>query len=117
MATRFTERSGTVRHRCARVRMWRPNEVTAMFRRLMMIWLALGATVFAQQNPARQPPAPQNADWTRPFPPFHIIGNIYWVGSYDLSTYLITTPQGNILINTGVGDTAQQIKRASNSSA
>ena len=44
--------------------------------------------------------------WTRPFPPFKIIGNIYWVGSYDLSTYLVTTPQGHILINTGVGDTA-----------
>jgi metallo-beta-lactamase class B len=48
--------------------------------------------------------------WTRPFPPFRIIGNIYWVGSYDLSTYLVTSPQGHILINTGVGDTAQQIK-------
>src|SRR5919198_4430594 len=51
-----------------------------------------------------------NPDWTRPFPPFRIIGNIYWVGSYDLATYLITTPQGNILINTGVGDTAKQIE-------
>ena len=48
--------------------------------------------------------------WTRPFPPFKLIGNIYWVGSYDLSTYLVTTPQGHILINTGVGDTAQQIR-------
>jgi metallo-beta-lactamase class B len=57
-----------------------------------------------------QPAAAQNEEWTRPFPPFRIIGNIYWVGSYDLSTYLITTPQGNILVNTGVGDTAQQIK-------
>ena len=54
--------------------------------------------------------AQTNPEWTRPFPPFRIIGNIYWVGSYDLSTYLITTPQGHILINTGVGDTAQQIK-------
>ena len=54
--------------------------------------------------------AQDNPEWTRPFPPFRIIGNIYWVGSYDLSTYLITTPQGHILINTGVGDTARQIK-------
>ena len=54
--------------------------------------------------------AQSNPDWTRAFPPFRIIGNIYWVGSYDLSTYLITTPQGHILINTGVGDTAKQIK-------
>lgn len=48
--------------------------------------------------------------WTTPYPPFRIVGNIYWVGSYDLSSYLITTPQGHILINTGVGDTARQIK-------
>ena len=54
--------------------------------------------------------AQNNPEWTRPFPPFKIIGNIYWVGSYDLSTYLITTPQGHILVNTGIGDTAQKIK-------
>jgi metallo-beta-lactamase class B len=76
-----------------------------MLPRLMLV-LALGATTLAQAQNA----APQNADWTKPFPPFRMIGNIYWVGSYDLSTYLITTPQGNILINTGVGDTAKQIK-------
>jgi metallo-beta-lactamase class B len=49
-------------------------------------------------------------NWTRPFPPFRIVGNLYWIGSYDLATYLIATPQGHILINTGVGDTATQIK-------
>ncbi len=72
----------------------------------LVLTLALGLSAAAQQ-PA---PAPSNADWTRPFPPFRIIGNVYWVGTYDLSTYLITTPQGHILINTGVGDTAQQIR-------
>lgn len=64
--------------------------------------------------PARAQNAPAagstNESWTRPFEPFRMIGNIYWVGGYDLSTYLITTPQGHILINTGVGDTAQKIK-------
>jgi metallo-beta-lactamase class B len=72
----------------------------------MILFLVIGGTALAQSREA----APQNPDWTRPFPPFRMIGNIYWVGGYDLSTYLITTPQGNILINTGVGDTAQQIK-------
>jgi metallo-beta-lactamase class B len=67
---------------------------------------ACAAAVFAQ---ARSAPA-QSEEWTRPFPPFRMIGNIYWVGSYDLSTYLITSPQGHILVNTGVGDTAQKIK-------
>jgi metallo-beta-lactamase class B len=68
-------------------------------------WLMLGCFALASSALAQSDP-----DWTRPFPPFRMIGNIYWVGSYDLATYLIVTPQGNILINTGVGDTAKQIK-------
>jgi metallo-beta-lactamase class B len=67
---------------------------------LMFVCVALASPSLGQGD----------ANWTRPFPPFRIIGNIYWVGSYDLATYLITTPQGNILINTGVGETAKQIK-------
>jgi metallo-beta-lactamase class B len=66
-------------------------------------YLALSAFVLA---------SPQNAEWTKPFPPFRIVGNVYWVGTYDLSTYLITTPQGHILINTGIGDTAEQINKS-----
>jgi len=37
--------------------------------------------------------------WTQPFPPFHVAGNLYYVGSKGLANYLITTPQGHILIN------------------
>jgi metallo-beta-lactamase class B len=40
-----------------------------------------------------------DASWTTPFPPFRIAGNLYYVGSQDLASYLITTPQGLILIN------------------
>jgi len=40
-----------------------------------------------------------NAEWTQPFPPFRIAGNLYYVGSKGLASYLITTPQGHILIN------------------
>src|ERR1043165_696366 len=46
-------------------------------------------TAFAQQPP----------DWTEPFPPFKIAGNLYYVGSKGLANYLIATPQGHILIN------------------
>jgi len=38
-------------------------------------------------------------DQTTQFPPHKVIGNIYYVGTKTLSSYLITTPQGNILIN------------------
>ena len=46
--------------------------------------------------------AAQNPSWTRPFPPFHIAGNLYYVGSADLASYLIVTPKGNILINSSL---------------
>lgn len=43
--------------------------------------------------------AQASPDWTEPFPPFRIVGNLYYVGSKGLASYLIATPQGNILIN------------------
>src|SRR5688572_16011541 len=38
-------------------------------------------------------------DQTTAFTPHRVIGNIYYVGTRTLSSYLITTPQGHILIN------------------
>src|SRR5689334_14096039 len=56
---------------------------------LLAITLGAVSNLFAQGN----------ADWTEPFPPFRIAGNLYYVGSKGLANYLITTPQGHILIN------------------
>src|SRR5580693_8352 len=56
---------------------------------VLILVLAGVASTFAQAQP----------DWTEPFPPFHIAGNLYYVGSKGLANYLVTTPQGNILIN------------------
>ncbi|HZT78133.1 MAG TPA: subclass B3 metallo-beta-lactamase [Vicinamibacterales bacterium] len=39
-------------------------------------------------------------DMTTAFPAHHVIGNIYYVGTESLTSYLITTPQGHILVNT-----------------
>src|SRR6187200_254907 len=46
-----------------------------------------------------RPAAAQANDWLEPFPPFRIAGNLYYVGSRGLASYLVTTPQGHILIN------------------
>jgi metallo-beta-lactamase class B len=73
---------------------------TAAAMTVLTFGLLAGQRMLAQNNP----------EWTRPFPPFKLIGNIYWVGSFDLSTYLITTPQGHILVNTGLGESAPNIK-------
>lgn len=48
--------------------------------------------------------------YVKPFPAFRIVGNLYYVGTYDLAVYLITTPQGHMLINTGVNDSTASIK-------
>ena len=51
-------------------------------------------------------------DWTNPFPPFRIIGNIYYVGSQDLASYLIVTPQGSILINSNLEQSVPMIRES-----
>lgn len=38
-------------------------------------------------------------DQTTAFPPHKIVGNVYYVGTRTLSSFLITTPAGHILIN------------------
>src|SRR5215472_14569954 len=52
------------------------------------------------------------ADWYEPFPAHKVIGNVYYVGSRDLATYLITTPEGHILINSGFDRTVPLIERS-----
>jgi metallo-beta-lactamase class B len=49
-------------------------------------------------------------EWKAGYQPFPIAGNLYYVGTYDLACYLITTTKGNILINTGLAASATQIK-------
>jgi metallo-beta-lactamase class B len=56
---------------------------------LLIFPLLVASTAIAELDPA----------WTEPFPPFQIAGNLYYVGSKGLASYLITTTQGNILIN------------------
>ncbi len=64
-------------------------------------------SVYAQQV---KEPKPWSEEWAKPYAPFRIAGNLYYVGTYDLACYLITTPQGNILINTGLAASVTQIK-------
>jgi metallo-beta-lactamase class B len=39
--------------------------------------------------------------WNRDYPPFQIIGNIYYIGSNAVAQFLITTPEGHILLDSG----------------
>jgi len=46
----------------------------------------------------------------QPVSPFHIIGNIYYVGASDIASYLIVTRHGDILLDGGFVETAPQIE-------
>ena len=57
----------------------------------------------------QQPPI-TDPNWTKPFDPFRIVGNFYYVGGYDLACFLITTTDGNILVNTGLDASVSMIR-------
>jgi metallo-beta-lactamase class B len=46
-------------------------------------------------------PSSWAASALQPFPPHHVMGNVYYVGTKEYASYLITTPEGSILINSG----------------
>ena len=48
----------------------------------------------------------------QPFPAHRIAGNLYYVGSTDLASYLIATPEGHIVINSGFEETVPMIQKA-----
>ena len=56
--------------------------------------------------------AQASAAWTTPFPPFRIAGNLYYVGSKDLASYLVTTPEGHILINSNLEASVPRIRES-----
>ncbi len=69
--------------------------------------LLFAATFFAPPLAAMGTPA-----WTTPFPPFRIAGNLYYVGSKDLASYLIVTPKGLILINSSLPSSVPLIQKS-----
>lgn len=75
---------------------------------LLVALLYINSIVYAQK--VVEPSTGGHPDWSKPYPPFLIVGNLYYVGTYDLACYLIVTSQGNILINTGLASSAPVIK-------
>ena len=62
-----------------------------------------GVGVSYSQTPAQEP------DWNKPVEPFRIIGNIYYVGTNELGAYLLKTPDGAILVDGGLPQSAPLI--------
>lgn len=72
-------------------------------------WLALLllATLTRAQSFGQTHP-----EWITPIAPFRIADNLYYVGSKDLASYLIVTPQGDILINSSLLSSPSLIQKS-----
>ncbi len=62
--------------------------------RFLVFLAALPLLVFARQG----------------FPPIRIVGNLYYVGDADLAAFLVVTPKGDILINSGFEYSVNEIR-------
>jgi metallo-beta-lactamase class B len=73
--------------------------------RSILLSLALASSLAAQTTAA------ERAAWNRPVPPFRVAGNVYYVGAEGVSSFLIATPAGSILLDGGLPETAPQIEK------
>jgi metallo-beta-lactamase class B len=74
---------------------------------IVFLLFSAGVSIAQQDDNTRQA-------WNRPFKPFRIIGNIYYVGAEGVASYLITTPQGHILLDSGLAETVPRIQDSVN---
>jgi metallo-beta-lactamase class B len=77
---------------------------------LALVTALTTSTPTQAQSPATQPaPCKQCAEWNIPQDPIHIYGNTYYVGVHGLASILITSPQGHVLIDGDLAESAAQI--------
>ena len=81
-------------------------------------FLAGALIIAAGVASAQQGPAQYSREWyqqfsgpySEPAEPFRIVGNIHYVGAANIASYLITTPQGHVLVDTGMNEMHDIIK-------
>ena len=81
-----------------------------MRKKLLSQWIMLAGALIMVIGSAGTLHAQNSPDWTEPFPPFKIAGNLYYIGSRGLANYLITTPKGHILINSDMEENVPLIR-------
>jgi len=71
------------------------------------ILIGLACTMLASSAAATDWPAA----WHEPIEPFHVVGNIYYVGSKGIAAYLIVSPKGDILLDGTEAENGAMIER------
>jgi metallo-beta-lactamase class B len=69
------------------------------------LFVASAIALSAQTSPLTAEQRAQfHGPYSQPEEPFRLIGNVYYVGAKNIASYLVVTPQGNILIDTGTAE-------------
>lgn len=72
--------------------------------------LAAAASLLALTSAAHADGMPAN--WTKPTKPYRVVGNIYYVGTEGISSWLITSSEGHLVLDGGPNaQTGKQIER------
>lgn len=71
------------------------------------LWLFTASRLTGEQSP--QPACSMCAEWNQPQQPFRVYGNTYYVGPHGLSSILITSDHGDVLIDGAISESAPQI--------
>ena len=85
--------------------------VSAIYAFLLLVALPDAGIVQTRESAEtiRQPPCSMCAAWNKPHAPFKIFGNAYYVGTDGLSAILLTSPQGHILLDGALAESAPLI--------
>lgn len=74
----------------------------------LILSLTLSLFLPTTANPQADPTA---RSWNQPVKPYRIIGNIWYVGASGVTSFLITTSKGHVLLDSGLPETVPQIKQ------
>ena len=86
-------------------------ENTARTLRLLLASTALAGALAAIPATAAGPSPAQIAEWNQPQAPFKIYGNTYYVGTKGITSVLVTSDYGHVLIDGGTPEAAKQIAK------
>jgi metallo-beta-lactamase class B len=78
-------------------------------KRTLLLLLAAAHIAMTSAHAQDAASCPKCAQWNVSQQPFHIYGNTYYVGVHGLSSILITSPQGHILIDGDLAESAPKI--------
>lgn len=77
----------------------------------LLLTLVASVVISAQTSPLSPEQRAQfHGPYSQPEDAFRLIGNVYYVGAKNIASYLITTPQGHILVDTGTTEMTPVIK-------